>query len=301
MEGGEPSLDLLGEDRSVVPTVTATRPALGAALIALLLACSAAEERPASPPSSPAVEASPRSAAGTPAPVPAAPAAEACYRLAFEELARPTNPDEPVSCTARHNTQTIFVGDLDTVRGGHLVAVDSQAVQDQLATTCPRKLREFVGGTRSGLELSRFKVVWFSPTVEQSDLGANWFRCDLVVLAAPQRTADLPPTSRLRGVLGTGRGLDEFGLCGTAAPGASGFQRVMCGARHSWRAISVIDITGGERYPGRRVVRLAGEDDCRDQVDERLGSPNRFSYGWEWPTRAQWERGQHHGYCWAPD
>lgn len=285
---------------------TAMRPALGAVLIALLLACSSAADQSASPPSSsspssPAADATPPAAPGTSAPVPPAPPANACYRLAFEELARPTNGNEAVPCGARHTTQTIFVGNLDTLRGGHLVAVDSRAVQDQLSSTCPRKLREFVGGNRSSLALSRFKTVWFSPTVEQSDLGANWFRCDLVVLAARQRAAVLPSASRLQGVLDTGRGLDEFGLCGTAAPGTRSFERVICAAPHSWRATSIISIPGGESYPGRRVVRLAGDDTCRDQVQERLGGPELFSYGWEWPTRTQWDRGQHYGYCWAPD
>ena len=56
---------------------------------------------------------------------------------------------------------------------GHAVAVDSAGVQHQLATTCPRKLAAYVGGSAEVADLSRFNVVWFSPTLEQSDRGAT--------------------------------------------------------------------------------------------------------------------------------
>ena len=65
--------------------------------------------------------------------------------------------------------------------------------------------------------------------------------------AAPAtRAGDSRACSRGPGALAT------YGLCGTAAPGAPGFQRVICGQRHSWRAIDTIGLSGGARYPGRR-------------------------------------------------
>ncbi len=63
------------------------------------------------------------------------------------------------------------------------VAVDSAAVQRKLATTCPRRLAAFVGGSAQTRDLSRFNVVWFSPTLAQSDAGADWFRCDVMAFA----------------------------------------------------------------------------------------------------------------------
>ena len=41
-------------------------------------------------------------------------------------------------CSERHTAQTIHVGRLDTVVDGHALAVDSDRVLHQLATTCPR-------------------------------------------------------------------------------------------------------------------------------------------------------------------
>jgi hypothetical protein len=75
---------------------------------------------------------------------------------------------------------------------------------------------------------------------------------------------------------------------------------VVCSRRHSWRAIDTIPLAGGTAYPGVTVVRRAGNTTCRDLARSRAGSTLRFQYGWEWPTREQWARGQHFGYCWVP-
>jgi hypothetical protein len=232
--------------------------------------------------------------------VPRAPAGDGCYNLSLPELTRPSNADAPVRCSDRHNTQTIHVGDLDTVVNGHAVAVDSDHVRRQLADTCPRRLARHLGGSAEDRRLSRFEAVWFSPTLEQSDLGASWYRCDVVAFATQDDLFPLPPRRRLEGILDRPAGA-SYGLCGTAEPGAPDFSRVICARRHGWRALSTIGIAGGDRYPGVRAVRGAGEEDCRDRVRGRAADPLKFRYGWEWPTRRQWEAGQRFGYCWAPD
>ena len=243
---------------------------------------------------------SPTASTGTPTVVPAAPKRWACYRLSTAQLTRPTNASTPVSCRARHTAQTIHVGLLDTVVDGHAVAVDSATVQRQLSTTCPRKLAAYLGGSATARDLSRFHVVWYSPTLEQSDRGADWFRCDVIAFAGKDRLATLPGTRRLRGVLGRSGALDDYGLCGTSAPGDAGFERVICGRRHSWRAVDTIPLPGGPRYPGTARVREAGDADCKDLARARSRDTLRFRYGWEWPTRQQWKRGQRFGYCWVP-
>jgi hypothetical protein len=206
-----------------------------------------------------------------------------------------------VSCAGPHTAATIFVGRLDTVVDGHAVSVDSATVRRQLASTCPRKLAAYVGGSAETRALSRLNIVWFSPSLAQSDQGADWFRCDLIAFGAGDALLPLPPTGRLNRVLDRPRGLRTYGLCGTAAPGARGFERVVCARSHSWRAVDTISLSGGTRYPGVAVVRKAGNAQCRDLARERAGSSLRFRYGWEWPTQPQWARGQHFGYCWVPD
>ena len=231
--------------------------------------------------------------------LPEPPPDDACYRLGFEEATEPTNDSSPVPCRRRHTAQTYHVGRLDTVVDGHLLAVDSRLAQRQVARTCPRVLARYLGGSAEARALSRLEAVWFSPTIEESDQGASWFRCDVVAVAGSGRLAPLP--RRLRGLLDDPDALDRVGLCGTAAPGARGFERVICSRRHAWRAMSTIPIADEGPYPGVEAVREAGESTCRNRVREASGSPERFTYGWEWPTRDQWRAGQRFGYCWAPD
>jgi hypothetical protein len=278
---------------------------LATVLTAVLAACTATgASRSASGPETsqgaPSSGAGTSSAAPSPSPPPPAPRAKGCYQLGLGELTRPTNQSSPVSCRDHHDAQTIYVGTLDTVVNGHAVAVDSKQVQHQLERTCPRKLAQFVGGTQVDRNLSRFNVVWFSPTLQQSDQGANWFRCDLVAFAGQQTLLDLPPTKQLHHALNHSSALDAYGLCGTAAPGDKNFQRVICGHKHSWRAISTIRISGGQRYPGIGSVRTAGDSTCKSEVHQRAGYSLKYTYGWEWPSKTQWDDGQHYGYCWAP-
>ena len=181
------------------------------------------------------------------------------------------------------------------------MAVDSATVQKQLTTTCPRKLAEYVGGSSTSRRLSRFNVVWYSPTLEQSDQGADWFRCDLIAFAGSDQLVALPGRRRLEGALDKPGALGVYGLCGNSAPGAPGFERVICGRRHSWRAIDTIGIGAGAKYPGVSTVRRAGDSACQDLAQSRSENTLKFRYGWEWPTREQWDRGQHFGYCWVPD
>ncbi len=247
---------------------------------------------------------SPTPTATSPTPAaarPAAPPQSACYRVGTRDLTRPTNASTPVSCRRTHTSRTIHVGRLDTVVDGHAVAVDSAAVQRQLSTTCPARLASYLGGSEETRRLSRFNVVWYSPTLAQSDAGADWFRCDLVGFGTGEQLLPLPRKGSLKGVLGRGGALATYGLCGTAAPGAAGFTRIICGRPHSWRAIDTIGLSGGAAYPGTSTVRRAGDGPCKDRAREAAADTLTFRYGWEWPTRAQWARGQRYGFCWTPD
>jgi hypothetical protein len=224
----------------------------------------------------------PASAAATPTAAPAPPDG-VCYRLLSTDLARPTASSVPVPCTGTHTARTIFVG----ARGAP-------------ATTCPRKLADYVGGTSTRRRLSRLNVVWFTPPPVEAARGATWFRCDLVAFDVRDRLLGLPGRDRLRGVLDRPHSLDAYGLCGTAAPGSARFGRVICGRRHAWRAISIVGLRGGSAYPGAATVRRAGDRTCKRVARSRAGRTLSFRYGWEWPTDAQWAAGRHFGYCWVP-
>jgi hypothetical protein len=221
----------------------------------------------------------------------------ACYRLTVAAATSPTNDSKSVPCSSPHDAVTIKVGRIPAIHAG---TGTSPRDQSRLAAHCAVELRRFTGGTEQSHRLSRLQAVWFRPSADQVALGAHWFRCDLIALGSADRLARLPGGLHMGGLLGRPSALDTFGLCGTAQPGASGFQRVACGFGHSWVAISTIDIPGGPTYPGAATARRAGDDTCASQVRSRSGNSLKFSYGWEIPTKAQWAAGQHYGFCWAP-
>ena len=278
--------------RSVAPLVTAA--------VLALAGCSGGGGSSSAPePSSSATKASPTA---SPSPTHASPApsprAKACYRLTYDAAVAPTTEAHPVACGKDHTAVTFLVGHVDAAVDGHLLAVDSRRVQRQVATTCPQRLASYVGGTADDLALSMLRAVWFTPTVEQSDAGQDWFRCDLIAVAADGRLAPLGP--RMAGVLGTAEGRDRFGMCGTAEPGASDFARVVCSHAHSWRAVRVVHFADAD-YPGAAAVRAAGQGPCQDAGRAAASDSLDFRWGYEWPTRGQWRGGQHHGLCWVPD
>ncbi|MGH3346299.1 MAG: septum formation family protein, partial [Nocardioides sp.] len=220
-----------------------------------------------------------------------------CHRLSYDAAVAPTAHHRTVRCGRAHTAETFRVGRLDTVIDGRLLAVDSDRVQRQVATDCPQRLATYVGGTEEQRRLSMLRAVWFTPTVEQSDAGAAWFRCDAVALAEDSRLLDIEGS--LDGVLDTEPGRQRYGLCGTAQPGTDGFRRVACGASHTWRALRTFTLTG-EEYPGEQAAARTGEAPCRNAARGIAPDPLDFEWGYEWPTAEQWEAGQTWGVCWVP-
>ncbi len=155
-----------------------------------------------------------------------------------------------------------------------------------------------MGGSLDDRRLSMLRPVWFTPTVEQSDAGASWFRCDVVALAADGELASL--AGKVAGVLDTAEGRDRYGMCATDQPGAKDFKRVICSRDHSWRAIAVVPLRAGP-YPGSGTVRAAGQAPCRDAGASVAADSLNYQWGYEWPTAQQWKDGQRYGRCWAPD
>ncbi|NEN76853.1 hypothetical protein G3T38_01020 [Nocardioides zeae] len=223
------------------------------------------------------------------------PAPGACYDLGFEEALAPTVTNEAVDCAADHTAQTYAVGQLATYADGHLLAVDDPAVQAGLGETCRSSLAEYVGGDTDALRLSVLRPVWFSPSIEASDAGEDWYRCDVIAVVDDATLGTLPPT--MEGAL-AGDGLTSLGLCGTAAPGADGFRRIACGLEHSWRAIDVVDL--GSSYPGEDAASSAGSAQCQSAAGELASDVLDYEWGYEWPTQEQWDAGQTYGLCWAP-
>lgn len=264
----------------------------GLALLVTLTGCTGGDDPDAEP------SASPSSSTTTPtAPAKAAPAPKkgACYRLTFNQALAPTAEVKAVGCRGSHTSQTFQVGRLDTVVDGHLLAVDSAYVRNQPVRICPRRLAAFLGTTPTELRLSMLQAVWFTPTVAESDAGEDWYRCDVIALAAGGRLS--PLRGQLAGALSSPGGRARYGVCARTEPGTKSFRRVICTPGLAWRAISTVNISGKD-YPGQKAVQAAGQTPCEDVARRQADDALNFTWGYEWPTKAQWDAGQRYGVCW---
>ena len=258
---------------------------------AVLTACSSGDADTADKPTAGA------SASSAP-PAPAPPTVGSCHELSLDEATDPVDSGKSVACTQPHTAVTFKVDELDALADGHLLAVDSPTVQARLAKACPPALPGFVGGDQTTQRLSRLEAVWFGPSLEEADAGANWFRCDVVGLRKEGALIILP--RKLKGVLAAPDALDRFGTCGTAAPSAKNFQRVVCSEKHTWRAVDDVDLPADARYLAKDVA-TTGDAACKDVASERADGALKYTWSFEWPTRAQWQSGQRYGYCWVPE
>lgn len=230
----------------------------------------------------------------SPAPVPAD---HACYRLSYHQALATTAAGASVPCSGTHTAETYAVGQLPVVVDGHLLAVTSHRAQQAAARSCPARLRTFVGASADALRLTMLRAVWFVPTPTEAAAGAAWYRCDAIEVSGESLGTLRHGLARaLR------HGAGRYGMCGTAKPGTSGFARVPCGARHSWRALSTVPLKpaahGG--YPGVAAVRNAGPSACKAAAKRVAANVLKYQWGYEWPTATEWAAGQTYGICWAP-
>ncbi len=268
-------------------------------VLAVTIGCTTSTPQASSSTRPPATKA-PSSSQPTASPPPAAPGVGSCHRLSLQAATAPTDSRPAVPCGSSHTTVTVRVGHFDPVRDGHLLSVDSRSVQRQIAARCPTGPSGYLGGTLADRRLSRFAVVWFSPTVEQGQAGATWFRCDLLALAGTgpgQGLAVLP--AHLHGILDRPHALDRFGTCGSAAPDSPHFDRVICARRHTWRAVSVIPLAPHARFH-ERPAGAAADGRCKQVAAAAAGGALRYTWAFEWPTLQQWRAGQRYGFCWLP-
>lgn len=268
------------------------------ATLAVLGACTvAADPPPDTGSSSPAPSTSsadpesvPRPAAEPTQPVPSV---GECRAFGLDAALAPVSLVEPRPCRRTHTAHTFLVGRLDLVQDGHRLAVDSPAVQARPAERCDDRLARHLRTDPGTLRLGMVQAVWFTPSVEDAAAGADWFRCDVVVLGTPERLLPLPPRTAGMGTP------DRFAMCATAEPGTPAFTRVACSRAHTWRAVSTVDLAGKDvPSPAEAATRM--EAPCRDVARARASDPLDFEWSQESPTEEQWAAGQRYGICWVP-
>ncbi len=271
-----------------------TRWAAVAALVLALTACTTTPTAPVSD-STPSASSSPTPTETTPPPDPGPrPKVGECHLLSFGQAVAVVGRTEAVKCRRKHTAETYFVGRLELgTKAGHVRRVDSRAAQRQARSTCSARLPQHLGRTPRELRLTMAQSVWFTPSPKRAEAGADWFRCDVVVVAAPQRLLVLPRRTKGWG------DAPVVAMCATAAPGTKAFTRVGCGAKHAWEAVSTVDIPGKE-LPTKAAVADRMEGPCGDAARSRADDPLDFTWSQESPTAEQWDAGQRYGICWVP-
>lgn len=263
-----------------------------AALAVTLTACTASpeddgEQAPSPPPTSEVTETAPPDPGPTPR-------VGECHDLTFRQAVAVIGRTAPVACRRPHTAQTYFVGRLDlTTKGGFTRRSDSEAARRQMRQACTTRLPRHLGQDPRALRLSMAQAVWFAPSPARAEAGADWFRCDVVVVASPRTLQRLPRDTR-----GWGEA-PAIAMCATAAPGTSRFRRVTCGSQHAWRAASTVDIPG-RRLPAPAAVADLMDPTCRDSAAASADDPLDFTWSQESPSAEQWDAGQRYGICWLP-
>ncbi len=217
-----------------------------------------------------------------------------CHDLTFRQAVAVVGRTEAVACRRKHTAQTFFVGRLDlTTKSGFTRRVDSQAAQRQMRKACTTRLPRHLARDPRELRLSMAQTVWFTPSPKHAEAGADWFRCDVVVVASPRQLMRLPSRTKGWG------DAPAISMCATAAPGTKGFRRVACGLQHSWRATTTVDLPG-EKLPSQAAIVDRMESTCQDSASAQAADPLDFTWSQESPTQEQWDAGQHYGICWVP-
>lgn len=261
-------------------------------LLTALSGCTGSSRTAGSP------SASPSTATSTAPSPPAPPALGSCHRLNLDRATSQFDELAAVDCSEPHTTVTYRVGQPDRIQDGHLLAVDSDPVRSQVSRRCGAALPTYLGGTRDDVRISQLRPVYFTASVEQSDAGADWFRCDVVALNTAGQPTPLRGT--LKGALARPSALDRFGTCSRIAPAKTGFAQGPCATEHGWRAVSVVPVDAGASYLGK-AADAAANTACKSEASARSGGALKFTWSFVWPTREEWDAGQHYGLCWLPE
>jgi hypothetical protein len=266
------------------------------ALLATVLVLSGCTSSAPRDPAEDPTPASSSAASETPPPDPGPrPKVGECHALSFGQAVAVVGRTEPVACGRKHTAQTYFVGRLDLeTKAGFSRRVDSEAAQRQMRQACTTRLPRHLGIGPRELRLSMAQAVWFTPSPKRAEAGADWFRCDVVAVAAPKQLLALPRQTKGWG------DAPAAAMCATAEPGTKAFRRVSCGARHTWRASSTVDLPGKGRLPKQAEIADRMESTCRDAARSQADDPLDFTWSQESPTEEQWEAGQRYGICWVP-
>ena len=207
----------------------------------------------------------------------------------------------PSPCARRHTSMTFAVGPLDAVVDGHLLAVDSERVRDQVATSLPGALRRLRGRHDGGPAAQHAAAGLVHP-----DRRGVRRRRVLVPLrrrrAGRRREARPAHAAASQGVLGTpGRPRPLRHVRHRRARHRRASSGSSARPTHSWRAVATVPFDGRHATPASRRSAPPARPPARTPAPAPPTDALDYQWGYEWPTAEQWRAGQTYGLCWAPD
>lgn len=110
-----------------------------------------------------------------------------CHRLSDADIEGMASYGDDAACHADHNSYTYLVGDLDDLpdEPGALPATPARRA-------CWDALPAVLGRNADEVSATLFDFAAFLPTPEDQELGASWFRCDLIAHGKGWSYQDLP-------------------------------------------------------------------------------------------------------------
>jgi len=219
----------------------------------------------------------------------------ACRMLSPDDVSRPSNDTETVSCHQPHTAQTFAV--LTLPHQFDHASYDDPEVAAFAYRACGGRFGDFTGADESLAMRTILSWVWFRPGTAAWDSGARWYRCDVIGGGDQARSyVDLPTTTK--GLL-LGRPQDRWMVCAQGAT-VSGSVKVPCSDKHDWRAVTTIVLgDAGTSYPGDTSVQRRTRDFCSKSVGAWLDYPVDYDFGYSWFHRPEWEAGNRRSVCWA--
>ena len=165
----------------------------------------------------------------------------------------------------------------------------------------PRRPGAYVGGDQTTQRLSRLRGGVVQPVARAGRRGRRTGSAATSWRCAPRASCCRCPR-RMKGVLdAAGRARPVRHLRHRRAGRGAASQRVVCSAE-------ALLARRRRRRPARSDARYLAKDaaatgdaSCKDVAAERADGALKYTWSFEWPTRAQWAAGQRYGYCWVPE
>lgn len=241
-------------------------PAGLAALLALATAC-----------------AGPSSSDRTPPP---APEVGQCHRLSDADIEAMATYGADAGCDADHNSYTYVVGDLDELPDEPEALAATPARR-----ACWDALPAVVGRSADDIQATLFDFAAFLPTPEDQELGADWYRCDLVAHGKGWSYQDLPggrPDEFLANLAPAYYACIDYTTESEITTG----ERIPCGhsASHWWAG----SFEGPSELAPGQLYRLV-QAHC-----PRIAKTRRYWY-FTAPDARQWAAGNHQIACYGAE